>query len=125
MTTPAKAARKAAAYQLDLRPPRRRHSDAAKYIAVVFWTAGYSASTIANMMGLRRTQALALIQKSGVIDRATANDDDRRRLLQELKEIRFEDGTAMDGGALNRFDWQIIPITDGRKRRPARKAVTP
>jgi hypothetical protein len=112
----------ARAFHLDFSAPRRRHSDAAKYIAIVFWTAGYSASTIANIMGLRRAQALALVQKAGVIERATAADDERRRLLQELKEIRFEDGAALDGGVLDRFEWQIVPLADGRKRRPARRA---
>lgn len=124
MTTSTKAARQAAAYHLDFMPPKRRHGEATKYIAIVFWTAGYSASTIASMLGLRRAQALALVQRASFIERATATDEERRRLLQELKAIRYEDGKPLDGGVLDRFDWQIIPLTDGRKQRPARKAVT-
>jgi hypothetical protein len=111
------------AFHLDIQPPRRRHSEAAKYIAVVFWVAGYSASTIASFLGLRRAQALALAQKSGVIDCAIATDDERRRLLKDLEGIRFEDGKPIDDGALNRFDWKIVDMTDGRKRRPTKRAT--
>lgn len=108
-----------APFHLDLRAPQQRHSEATKYAVAVFWTAGYSAQTIANMLGLRRSQALNLAQKTGLIDRATASDAQRRELLAELRAIRFDGGPALDGGILDKFDWRIQPLT-GRMKRPGR-----
>lgn len=109
-------------FHLDIKAPQRRHSEGVKYVVAVLWTAGFSATTIANMVGLRRSQALNLAQKSGLIDRSTATDDQRRELLADLKSIRFDDGPALDQGRLDKFNWQILPL-EGRKRRPARRSA--
>lgn len=48
----------ASGFHLDIASRQTRHSEATKYVVAVLWTAGFSATTIANMVGLRRSQAL-------------------------------------------------------------------
>ncbi|MDO6963982.1 hypothetical protein [Rhizobium alvei] len=111
--TPAQAV---ASYKLDLPATRRRHSDDVKYIVAVMWTAGYSAGTIGRMLGMSSKRALNLAQKQNLIDRATASDEDRQKLLNDLQAIRCEDGAPLDGGRLDKFDWKVIAL-EGRKVR--------
>ena len=112
------------AYRLDIRPPMRRHSDPTQYTVLALWMIGFSASSIARTCGLRRSQVLGIAHRSGFEMRSTMTDQERQSALDDLREIRFDDGPPLDGGRLDGFDWKIIPIEDGRKKRPARTAAS-
>jgi hypothetical protein len=120
MTTPAKAAGKAAApFRLDIRAPVRRHGDRDQFIVLSLWLAGFSASSIATTLGLRRNQTLGICNRSPFAKRSAMSDSERQAELDLLREVRTEEGPPIDGGVLDRFTWKIQPISDGRKRRPA------
>ncbi len=88
----------------------------------MLWVIGHSQRAIAYVTGLRVKQVGGIVDKSEYRNRSAMADQERRRLLLELKDIRMDDGFPLDGGKLNGIDWQIMPLT-GAKRRPARKAV--
>ena len=122
MTTPAKAARQAAAsYALGFAPPKRRHGEATEFTVIALWLAGFSAGNIAAQLGMRRSQILGIAHRSPFKNRSNMTDAERQHHLDEMREIRFDDGVPIDGGALDRFNWRIIPLTDGRKQRPAKR----
>jgi hypothetical protein len=117
MTRPAQAAREASRqYRLDLPTTRRRHSESTKFVIAALWTAGYSAGSIGRLLGMSTKRTLNAAQKLALIDRATATDEERQQMLNDLKAIRCEEGPPLDGGRLDQFDWKIIPL-DGRKAR--------
>lgn len=115
--------RPATAFKLDIRAPYRRHADGDQFVVLSLWLAGFSASSIASTVGLRRSQILGIAHRSCFEMRSSMSDEQRQAELDLLHEIRCEDGFPIDGGKLTAFDWNIIPIEDGRKRRPARKVV--
>lgn len=109
-------------FALDLKPAQRRFSDREKYTLYVLWLIGFSASSIASVVGIDRKKVLNAINRSEYAGRSLMSDAQRKEFLRELKEIRFENGVAIDGGKLDRIRWELLPI-EGRKRRPARRAA--
>lgn len=94
-----------------------KHDEPTKFCAYALWLAGYGASTIGRWLLIRRAQALGVCQRSpwGARDRMTI--EERQKALYELKAIRFGlDGLPMDGGRLNRFDWQAMPLEKSQVR---------
>lgn len=108
-------------YNLDLRAPQRRFSDREKYTVYVLWLIGFSASSIASVVGIDRKKVLNLVNRSEYAGRSLMSDAQRKEFLRELQEIRFENGVAIDGGRLDKIRWELLPI-EGRKRRPGRAA---
>ena len=118
MTSLRKAGPQPAAFKLDLPVEHRRHHGTDKFIVTALWLVGFSAGDIARTSGLRRTQILGIVYRSGFEMRSTMSDDERQEAIVEL----FDSSTAEQRAALPGFDWTIRPIEDGRQRRPARKA---
>ena len=108
-------------YQLDIKPAQRRFSDREKFETYVLWLIGFSASSIATVVGIDRKKVLNMVNRSEYAGRSQMTDDQRRAFLRELQDIRFEDSVPIDGGRLNKIRWELLPI-EGRKRRPARRA---
>jgi hypothetical protein len=109
-------------FNLSLKPVQRRFSDREKYEVYVLWLIGFSASSIASVVGIDRKKVLNMVNRSDYAGRSAMSDDQRRAFLRELQEIRFEDGISIDGGKLDRIRWELLPI-EGRKRRPGRRAA--
>jgi hypothetical protein len=72
---------------------------------------------------IRVKQVGGIVDKSEYSNRSAMTDQERRKLLVELRAIRCDDGFPIDQGLLNNIDWEIEPLTPA-KRRP-RKAVAP
>jgi hypothetical protein len=109
-------------FKLDIAAPQRRFTDREKYTVYVLWLIGFSASSIATVVGIDRKKVLNMVNRSEYAGRSAMPDERRKTFLRELQEIRFEDGVAIDGGKLDRIRWELLPIT-GKKRRPARRAA--
>lgn len=120
MTRTQKAARHAVTYQLDFQPPRRRHDISTEYVVTALWLIGFSAGAISSLVGLRRSQTLGIVHRSGFESRSEMTDEQRQFHLDELREIRFEDGRPLDGGRLDGITWQIQLLSPA-KVRPARR----
>jgi hypothetical protein len=107
---------------------RRRHDDAKRYVIYVLWLVGYPQRWIAAALNLRTKQVAGVIGNSEYRDRASMSDADRQAKLRELEAIRLDDaGAKLDGGALDRIPFKILPL-DARqsrgtlKRRVSRRA---
>lgn len=122
MTTTQKAARQAAApFSLDFAPPRRRHDDATRYCVWCLWLIGLSAGSIAKTLLIPRSAVLGLIARSDYAGRSSMTDQERRILLSELRDIRFEDGRPLDGGRLDGINWTVQPLSPAKIRPPKRR----
>ena len=122
MTTPAKAARSAAApFSLGFRASFNKISDADRYVIYVLWVIGHSATAIAAVTGLPRKRVLNCVNHGQYQNRSGMSDDERKILLDELRSIRFEDGVSIDGGKLDRITWQIQPLAPNKIRTPKRR----
>ncbi|MBY3268653.1 hypothetical protein HFO05_08500 [Rhizobium laguerreae] len=87
---------------------RLRHEDQAKYTAYVLWLIGYSYQTIGKVLHLDRSQVGGIIQRSEYAGRTSMSRAQRAALLKELEEIRFEDGQPIDGGLLDRIEFEVL-----------------
>jgi hypothetical protein len=125
MTSLSKAGRPPAApkFALDLPAQRQRYTEKDQFVVVALWLAGFSASAISRTYGFRRSQILGIVHRSGFEARSSMTDQQRQAELNLLKDLRIDDdsGVPLDRGDLKNFDWRIMPIEDGRKRRPARR----
>lgn len=128
MTSLSKAGRPPAApkFALDLPAQRRRYTEKDQFVVVALWLAGFTASTISRTYGFRRSQILGIVNRSGFEARSSMTDHERQAELNLLRDYRIADdsGAPLDGGLLRRFDWCIMPIEDGRKRRQARAVAS-
>lgn len=115
MKTATKAARQAAAYQLDFLP-NTRHPESTRYSVCVLWLLGLGSSSIAKVLLIPRTSVASIVARSEYSDRSSMTDRQRQTLLDELKSIRFEDGRPLDGGQLDKVRWEIMPLTGGKRR---------
>lgn len=121
MSAPSNAARGGAVtYQLDFLP-QTRHAESTRYPIVVLWLIGLGSSSIAKLMLIPRSSVASIIARSEYADRSTMTDRQRQTLLDELREIRFEDGRPLDGGRLDAITWQIQPLSPA-KVRPDRRS---
>lgn len=87
---------------------RHRHDDRTQYIACVLWLIGYQRSTIAKALKLRRSQVGGIIARSEYADRFSMTIAERQAKLEELEELRFIDGEAMDGGLLDPVPFKVL-----------------
>jgi hypothetical protein len=108
-------------YRLDIGAQRRRHADPEKYMVYVLWLIGYSQRSIAITLQLRTKQVAGIIDRSDYRNRAIMTDQERRSLLYELKEVRYEDGIPLDGGRLDRIEWELLPLGATQMRGPLRR----
>jgi hypothetical protein len=86
---------------------RRHHQDPSRYTAYVLWLIGYSYATIGKVLHLKRSQVGGIIDRSEYAGRSSMTIAERNELLQELKEIRMEDGHPLDGGLLDRIPFKV------------------
>lgn len=110
-------------YQLGFAAPRRRHDDAQRYVIYVLWLIGYSERSIARALALRPKQVGGIIARSEYSGRTSMADQERRKLLQELKAIRHEDGVPLDGGKLDKVSWELLPLGKAQLRGPLRRKM--
>lgn len=108
-------------FQLGFAPPKRRHDDARKYIIYVLWLIGYSERSIAITLEMRVKQVAGIIGRSDYKGRSSMMDQERRSLLKELKEIRYEDGVPLDGGKLDKISWDLRPLGESQLRGTLRR----
>jgi hypothetical protein len=108
-------------YALNLKGHIPRLSDSDRFVIWTLWVIGFSASSIAAVTGLPRKRVLNACNHSPYAGRSLMSDAQRKEFLQELKEIRCENGVAIDDGRLDKVRWEIMPLI-GRKRRPGRVA---
>ncbi|CDP50342.1 hypothetical protein [Paradevosia shaoguanensis] len=93
------------------------HSDKAKYCTYVLWLSGCSRQTIAGWTGLAESQVRGIVSRSPWHNRTSIPREERQRLLQDYRAVRFNgDGTAIDGGLLDRHDW--VPRDEGYYLQP-------
>lgn len=111
-------------FKLDIKVPKKRHTDPDRYVIYVLWIIGYSERTIAHVMGFRTKQVAGIIGKSDFKNRSAMTDQERRMLLLEMAEIRIEDGVKLDGGRLDRIAWELLPIEGKQLRGPLRRRMT-
>lgn len=110
-------------FKLDIPAERRRHADPDKYVIFVLWLVGYSERSIAIVMGMRVKQIAGIVGKSEYAGRANMTDQERRKLLSELKDIRMDDGFPLDGGKLNRISWELLPLGKAQLRGPLKRRM--
>lgn len=110
-------------FRLDFSAPKRRHDDARKYIVYVLWLIGWSERSIAIILEMRPKQVAGIIGRSDYRNRSIMTDQERRMLLQELKEIRYEDGAPLDGGKLDKISWDLRPLGESQLRGPTRRKM--
>ena len=110
-------------FHLGFAPPKRRHDDAQKYTIYVLWLIGLSERSIGITMGLRPKQVAGIIGRSEYKCRSSMTDQERKMLLAELKAIRLEDGTPLDGGKLNKISWEVRPLGESQLRGPLRRKM--
>lgn len=94
---------------------RRHYTTGEEFTIMVLWVMGYSVAVIAKVMRLRLKQVAGKIKRFDFV-RADMTDMDRQALLRELEEVRYEDGSPLDGGLLDRFAWGILPIKGKQKK---------
>lgn len=100
------------------------HTDRVVYVACVLWMIGHSQRSIARALGLRPKQVSGIIENAGFLGRASMSDGERAKQLADLEQIRFgEDGTPLDGGALNRIPFKIRALDARQVRGPLRRKV--
>lgn len=104
---------------------RFRHDDRTIYVVYVLWIIGYSQRAIAVALRLRSKQVAGIIHNSGVYrDRAAMTDSERAQRLSDLRAIRFdENGTPLDGGALDKIPFALRPLTGRQAQGPLRRKV--
>ena len=110
-------------YRLDIGAQRRRHADPEKYMIYVLWLIGHSLRSIAITLQMRTKQVAGIIDRSEYKNRSIMTDQERRTLLGELKEVRFEDGVPLDGGRLDRIKWDLLPLGTTQMRGPMRRKM--
>ena len=110
-------------FKLDISATQARHTDPTKYIVFVLWLIGHSERAIARAMGFRPKQISGIIGKSEYKNRSAMTDQERKKLLAELKEVRFLDGVPLDGGRLNKIRWEIIPLGGTQLRGPLKRKI--
>ena len=110
-------------FKLDIEATQVRHTDPDKYVAYVLWLIGYSERSIAIVLGFRRKQISGIIGRSEYKNRAAMTDQERRKLLAELEEVRFLDGIPIDGGRLNKIRWEILPLGGSQLRGPLKRKM--
>ncbi len=110
-------------FKLDIKVEQTRHADPEKYIAYVLWLIGHSERAIALVLGFRRKQISGIIGRSEYKNRAAMTDQERRKLLAELEEVRFLDGVPIDNGRLDKIRWEIIPLGGSQLRGPMKRKM--
>ena len=110
-------------FKLDIPAPKRRHTDPDKYVIYVLWLIGHSERSISFVMGFRLKQIAGIIGKSDYSNRSAMTDQERRNLLQELRDVRFEDGVPLDGGKLDRIAWDLLPLGKRQLRGPLKRKM--
>jgi hypothetical protein len=108
---------------LDFSAPKRRHDDARKYIIYVLWLIGYSERSIAITLEMRVKQVAGIVGRSDYKGRSSMTDQERRMLLNELRQIRYEDGVPLDGGKLDKISWDLRPLGESQLRGPLRRKM--
>lgn len=112
----------ARAFNLDFLP-QTRHPESTKYSVVALWLIGLGSSSIAKLLLIPRSSVASIVSRSEYADRSSMTDQERQILLDELREIRFEDGRSLDGGRLDAISWTVQPLSPA-KIRPPRKAAS-
>ena len=110
-------------FRLDFSAPKRRHGDAEKYMVYVLWLIGYSERSIAIILEMRTKQVAGIIGRREYKNRSAMTDQERRILLDELREIRCEDGVPLDGGRLDKISWDLRPLGESQLRGPTRRKM--
>lgn len=110
-------------FRLDFSAPKRRHGESMKYIVYVLWLIGYSERSISIILEMRPKQVAGIIGRSDYRNRSIMTDQERRTLLEELREIRFENGVPIDGGKLDKISWAIRPLGESQLRGPVRRKM--
>lgn len=85
----------------------QHHRDPVKYTACVLWLIGHPHSAIAKVLGLKGSQVAGIVTRNGYAGRSSMTIAERNELLQELKEIRMEEGLLLDGGILDRIPFRV------------------
>jgi hypothetical protein len=110
-------------FKLDLPAQRRRHIDPDRYVVFVLWLIGYTERSIAIVLSMRTKQVAGLIARSDYSNRSAMTDQERRTLLQELQDIRMDDGAPLDGGRLNKISWELLPLGKAQLRGPVKRKM--
>lgn len=93
------------------------HDESRRFCAFCLWLAGYNAQIIAVWLGVRRSQALGLCQRSPWGNRSAMTLEERQAALDELRQIRVgANGRTIDQEKLNRFDWVAMPLETVQRR---------
>ncbi|CDN92519.1 hypothetical protein [Agrobacterium tumefaciens] len=88
-------------------PIRKWHGEREKYVACVLWLIGYPDSAIGRLLLMKRSQVGGVITRNGYAGRSSMTIAKRNELLQELEEIRMEEGQPLDGGLLDRIPFKV------------------
>lgn len=96
-------------------------ADATKFSTYVLWISGYSPQAIACWVGVSQDRIRGIIGRSPWRDRDRLSLSERQRLLQDFHVVRTgDDGSALDGGLLDKHDWAT---RDHAQSEPARTPV--
>jgi len=96
---------------------KRQHSERKLYLVYVLWLKGHTERSIGMWCHLRSKQVSGIVARSEYADRSGMADTDRQARLDELKAIRMnESNRPTDGGALDKFVWEIQPLARDQRR---------
>ncbi|MFN3130574.1 hypothetical protein [Roseibium sp.] len=85
------------------------YTEQQRFTAWCLWLAGFSATNIGKVLGLRRKQALGICQRNPFGPRDKLSRQERETALQQLRSARMgDDGKPIDRGLLNDFPWKTI-----------------